>query len=91
MPRIDTTKDDLLRSLETELAELLSEDDLLNIAEAIEPGSSAAVLIWENTWAVPFATAMRRAGGHLVAGGRIPIQQLALALEEEIAEIETGA
>jgi hypothetical protein len=80
-----------LRALETELAELLSEDDLLNIAEAIEPGSSAAVLIWENTWAVPFATAVRHSGGQLVAGGRIPIQALAAALEEEIAEIEKGA
>lgn len=88
---LDDSEVGSLREMETELAELLSEDDLLNIAEAIEPGSSAAVLIWENTWAVPFATAVRHSGGHLVAGGRIPIQQLALALEEEIAEIEAGA
>jgi hypothetical protein len=88
---LDESEAGSLRAMETELAELLSEDDLLNIAEAIEPGSSAAVLVWENTWAVPFATAVRHSGGQLVAGGRIPIQALAAALEEEIAEIEAGA
>ncbi|HVJ96682.1 MAG TPA: DUF6325 family protein [Acidimicrobiia bacterium] len=88
---LDESEAGSLRAMETELAELLSEEDLLNIAEAIEPGSSAAVLVWENTWAVPFATAVRHSGGQLVAGGRIPIQALAAALEEEIAEIEAGA
>ena len=88
---LDESEAGSLRAMETELAELLSEEDLLSIAEAIEPGSSAAVLVWENTWAVPFATAVRHSGGQLVAGGRIPIQALAAALEEEIAEIEKGA
>lgn len=88
---LDESEAGSLRAMETELAELLSEEDLLSIAEAIEPGSSAAVLVWENTWAVPFATAVRHSGGQLVAGGRIPIQALAAALEEEIAEIEAGA
>src|SRR4051812_41865112 len=60
---LDESEAGSLRALETELAELMSEEDLLNIAEAIDPGSTAAVLIWENTWAVPFATAARRAGG----------------------------
>ena len=65
-----------LRAYEAELAMLLSEDDVTAIANAIDPGSSAAVLVWENTWAVPLATAIRHSGGQLVASGRIPIQAL---------------
>src|SRR4030095_11992451 len=60
-----------LRNYESELAMLLSEGDGVGGAEAIEPGSSAAVLVWENVWAAPFASALRRAGGQLVASGRI--------------------
>jgi hypothetical protein len=56
---------------ETQLAMLLSEDDVTAIAAAIEPGRSAGVLVWENTWAVPFASAVRHSGGQLVASGRI--------------------
>ena len=51
------------------------------VAAAIEPGSSAAVLVCENTWAAPFASAVRRAGGQLVASGRIPIQAMLAAIE----------
>ena len=72
-----------LRSLETELAMLLSEDDVQAVAAAIEPGSSAAVLVWENTWAVPFAAAVRGSGGQLVANGRIPTQALLAAVEAD--------
>ena len=79
-----------LRTYESELAMLLSEEDVTSLAAAIEPGSSAAVLIWENTWAAPFASAVRRSGGQLVASGRIPIQALLAAIEanekEEAAE-----
>lgn len=75
-----------LRAYEAELAMLLSEDDVLAVAEAIEPGTTAAVLVWENTWAVPFATAVRHCGGQLVAGGRIPIQAIAAVIEAEEAE-----
>ena len=64
----------------------MTEDDVTAIAEAIDPGTTAAVLIWENTWAVPFATAVRHSGGQLVAGGRIPIQALAAALEADLEE-----
>ncbi|HEY5858284.1 MAG TPA: DUF6325 family protein, partial [Aldersonia sp.] len=52
-----------LRSYETELAMLLSEDDVEAVAAAVEPGSAAALLVWENVWAAPFASAVRRAGG----------------------------
>ncbi len=72
-----------LRELETDLALLLAEEDVESIGAALEPGSSAAVLIWENTWAAPFGAAVRRSGGQLVAGGRIPVQALAAALEAD--------
>jgi hypothetical protein len=70
-----------LRTHEAELAMLLSEEDVTAVAAAIEPGSSAAVLVWENTWAAPFGSAVRRSGGQLVASGRIPIQALLAAVE----------
>jgi Family of unknown function (DUF6325) len=75
-----------LRTYESELAMLLSEEDVTSLAAAIEPGSSAAVLIWENTWAAPFASAVRRSGGQLVASGRIPIQALLAAIEADEKE-----
>jgi hypothetical protein len=75
-----------LRSYEAELAMLLSEDDVTAVAAAVEPGSSAAVLMWENTWAAPFASAVRRSGGQLVASGRIPIQALLAAIETDEKE-----
>lgn len=60
---------------------LLSEEDLGEAANALEPGTSAAVLVYENRWAAPFAAAVRRSGGQLVASGRIPIQDLESALD----------
>jgi len=72
-----------LRSYESELAMLLSEEDVTSLAAAIEPGSSAGVVVWENTWAAPFASAVRRSGGQLVASGRIPTQALLAAIEAE--------
>ena len=77
-----------LRNYEAQLAMLLSEDDVIAVAEAIEPGSSAAVLVWENSWAAPFASAVRRSGGQLVASGRIPIQALLAAIEADDEEYE---
>jgi len=74
------------REYESELAMLLSEEDVTSLAAAIEPGSSAAVLVWENTWAAPFASAVRRSGGQLVASGRIPIQALLAAIEADEKE-----
>ena len=77
-----------LRADEAELAMVLSEQDVVDIAETIEPGSTAAVLVWENLWAAPFGTAVRHAGGQLVASGRIPIQAVLAAIE---ADLEQGA
>jgi uncharacterized protein DUF6325 len=75
-----------LRTYESELAMLLSEEDVTSLGAAIEPGSSAAVLVWENTWAAPFASAVRHSGGQLVASGRIPIQALLAAIEADEQE-----
>jgi len=80
-----------LRELETELAMLLAEEDVEAIGAALEPDSYAAVLVWENVWAAPFAAAVRRAGGQLVATGRIPIQALAAALEADEVTTAKGA
>lgn len=80
-----------LRAYETALAMLLSEQDVVDLAETIEPGSSAAVLVWENLWAAPFGAAVRHAGGHLAASGRIPIQAVIAAIEADAEETEVGA
>jgi hypothetical protein len=60
---------------------LLGDDELEDAGSILEPGSSAGVLVYENVWAAPFATAIRRSGGQLVASGRIPIQALLSALD----------
>lgn len=65
---------------------LLSDDDVTAAGEALEPGTSAALLVYENRWAAPFAAAMRRTGAQLVASGRIPIQDLLAALDAAEAE-----
>jgi uncharacterized membrane protein len=75
-----------LRGLETELAMVLSEQDITDLAETIQPGSSAALLVWENLWAAPFGSAVRRAGGQLAASGRIPIQAVLAAIEADAGE-----
>jgi hypothetical protein len=62
---------------------LLGDEDLAEAAAAVEPGCSAGVLLYENTWAGPFAAAMRRSGGELVAFGRIPINAILAAIEGE--------
>ena len=60
---------------------LLGFEDLQEAANALEPGTSAAVLVWENRWAAPVAAAIRRSGGQLAASGRIPVQAILAALE----------
>ena len=88
--------DDLgeFQRIEAELAEMLAEEDVEHLAAAMDPGSTAGVLIWENLWAAPFASAARRAGGQLIANGRIPAQATIAAVQAdeaaEIAEIEAA-
>jgi hypothetical protein len=72
-----------IEKLEIDIAHVLSEDDVISLAAAMEPDSSAALLVWENKWAAPFASAVRQSGGQLVASGRIPVQALIGALEDE--------
>jgi len=86
--------DDLgeLQRLEAELAEMLAEEDVEYLAAAMDPGSTAGVLIYENLWAAPFASAARRAGGQLIANGRIPTQAILAAIEaDEALEKSEGA
>jgi hypothetical protein len=75
-----------LVALEAELAELLAADDVEQLANAMEPGSVAGVIVYENLWAAPFAAAARRAGGQLIASGRIPIQAIIASLEADEAD-----
>ena len=72
-----------LQSLEGQLAEILALEDVEHLAEAMEPDSTAGVLVWENTWAAPFAVAARRSGGQLVASGRIPTQALIASMQAQ--------
>ena len=74
-----------LGRLETQLAQTLAEEDVENLAAAMDPGSVAGVLVYENLWAAPFASAMRRAGGQLIANGRIPVQALIAAIDADAA------
>ncbi|HMR95056.1 MAG TPA: DUF6325 family protein [Microthrixaceae bacterium] len=75
-----------LQALEGQLAELLALEDVEDLAAAMEPGSAAGVLVWENSWAAPFAIAARESGGQLIASGRIPTQALIAAFESDNEE-----
>ncbi|MFJ6833497.1 DUF6325 family protein [Streptomyces sp. NPDC091209] len=61
---------------------LLGEDDIEEAGRALEPGNSAGILVYENVWAAPFATALRRGGAQMVASGRIPVPAVLAALED---------
>jgi uncharacterized protein DUF6325 len=74
-----------LEAVEAELADLLAAEDVEHLAAAMEPGSTAGVLIWENLWSAPFASAARRSGGQLIANGRIPIQAIIASVEADEA------
>ena len=74
-----------LQRIEAQLAQTLAEEDVAHLAAAMDPGSVAGVLVYENIWAAPFASAMRRAGGQLIANGRIPIQAIIAAVEADEA------
>jgi uncharacterized protein DUF6325 len=79
-----------LRRVEAQLAELLAEEDVEHLAAAMDPGSTAGVLIWENLWAAPFASAVRRSGGQLIATGRIPVQAIIASIEADEAHSTEG-
>jgi hypothetical protein len=82
---------DSLGTLAEDLADFLAEADIATLAEAMEPGSVAGALVYENVWAAPFAVAARRAGGRLVADGRIHSQDIAAALAADAENEEQEA
>jgi Family of unknown function (DUF6325) len=88
---IDDLELDEMRELEAHVAEILAAEDVAFLAEAMEKGSTAGVVVWENAWAAPFASAVRRAGGQLVASGRIPIQAIAASIQAEMEDTEGEA
>jgi Family of unknown function (DUF6325) len=70
---------------------LLGDDDASRVADEIEPGSAAVMIVYENRWAAPFIAAVRRNGGEAVAFERIPVQALLDALDElDVAETSTS-
>ena len=79
-----------LQAVEAQLASLLAEEDVAHLAAAMDPGSTAGVLIWENLWAAPFASAARHSGGQLIATGRIPIQAIIASIEADEASANGG-
>ena len=72
---------------------LLAEDDIEEAAKALEPGTSAALIVFENSWAAPLSSALRRSGAQLVANGRIPVQAVLAALDaaEEAESVGTSS
>ena len=81
-------------SVEGEAGGLLSEEDLAEAAAELEPGTAAALLVWENLWAKDFADAMRSAGGEVLAYERIPAGEIEAAYADlddtESTESATG-
>ncbi len=68
--------------LDGDVGGLLGPEDLEHAAEGLEPNSSAALLLWEDTWAIPFVTALRDSGGVLIEGSRIPADLIEAAFAE---------
>jgi Family of unknown function (DUF6325) len=79
-----------LQAIEAEMGELLAAEDVDHLAAAMEPGSAAGVLVWENLWAAPFASAVRHSGGQLIADGRIPIQAIIASIQADQATATVG-
>jgi hypothetical protein len=73
-------------SLDGDASELISDDDIAEAAEALEPNTSAIFLLWEDLWAAPFAEAVRAADGIILNGGRIPHEAVLAAIEHAEAE-----
>lgn len=73
----------VLEDVDLQIAEILAAEDVAHLAEAMEPGTVAGVVVWENCWAAPFAAAARRSGGQLIASGRIPIQAILASLQAD--------
>jgi hypothetical protein len=83
---MDIADHDALAPFEGASSGILSDEDLEEAADALEPGEAAAVLIWENRWAAPLAVALRQSGAQLIASGRIPVQAILASLEAAEAD-----
>lgn len=79
-----------LRAIADQLADLLAAEDVAMFAAAMDPGTVAGVLIWENLWAAGFGAAARRSGGQLIANGRIPLQAIIASIEADMPDEGTG-
>jgi len=79
-----------LDALNLEVHGLVNEEELEAIGQGLELNSSAALLVWENVWAAPLASAVRRSGGQLIADGRIPIQAIIASIEADEATATEG-
>lgn len=79
--RVELKEDDHLAVFEGASSGLLDEEDIEAAARAIETGSTAGLIVYENRWAAPLATALRRGGAQMVAGGRLPVQAVLAALD----------
>jgi hypothetical protein len=66
---------------------MIGDEDIAEVAVALSPGAVGVILVYENSWAAPFASALRRAGGQLVANGRIPVNAILAALEIDEEEL----
>jgi hypothetical protein len=86
LTELDPEVQDSLDRLGIEVQGLLNEDDLADAADALEPNSSAALLVWENVWARTVTKAMRDAGGELLAFERVPHDIVQAAREWVVAE-----
>lgn len=65
---------------------LIGPDDIEDASSVVEPGSAAGIIVFENTWAAPFAKALRKSGAQLVANGRIPVQAILASLDAADSE-----
>ena len=83
---LDVSDHDSFAPFEGASSGILADEDLEDAGEALEPGTAAAVLVWENRWAAPLATALRKSGAQLVASGRIPVQAILASLEAAEAD-----
>jgi hypothetical protein len=79
-----------LQAIEAELGKLLAAEDVEHLTAAMEPERTAGVLIWENLWAAPFASAVRHSGGELIANGRIPIEAIIASIDADEATATAG-
>ncbi len=80
LPDLDASEAAPFDALDGDVGNLVSEDDIAQAAEMLQPESSAALLVFENAWAERFAVAVRNANGRVVANARIPLAQIDAAL-----------